>query len=231
MYESIYDKGIYFHLSNCLCLHHKVMVEEWWQHICSRHILGTWCAQLRPLRQQTLDRVWCQSSYGPSIFCLSIHAGKPIALYRTDFFTQSNCTCSTSRTRRTPYAYTSSSLTTSIHNNGERDNIQNTDNIFIFTKLIAQETYLKSVIVYTNARKEQFITWVRTPKDTTNKDNQMVPQLTNTIINSRVIYILQEFLELLTQAMVNFFLYICFLIIYISKLLPPIHRINVLKIQ
>jgi len=193
MYESSCDKGIYFHLSNCLCLHHKVMAEEWWQHICSRHFFGTWCAQLRPLRQQTLHRVCCQSSYGPLIFRLSIHAGKPIALYRTDFFTQSNCTCSTYRTGRTPYAYTSSSLTTPIHNNGERDNIQNTDNIFIFTKLIAQKTYLKSVIVYTNARKEQFITCVRTPKDTVNKDNQIVPQLTYSIINSRVICILQGF--------------------------------------
>lgn len=205
------------------------MVEEWWQHICSRHFLGTWCAQLRPLGQQTLDRVCCQSSYGPLLIVrLSI---QPTALYRTDFFTQSNSTCSTSRTGRTPYAYTSSSLTTPIHNNGERDNIQNTDNIFIFTKPTAQETYLKSVTVYTNARKEQFITWVRTPKDTTNKDNQIVPHLTHIIINSRVIYIFLGFLELLTQAMVNFFLYICFLIIYISKLLPPIHRINVLKIQ
>lgn len=208
------------------------MDEEWWQHICSRHFLGTWCAQLRPLRQQTPDRVCCQSSYGPVLIVrLSIRAEKPIALYRTDFFIQSNSTCWTSRTGRTPNAYTSSSLTTPIHNNGERDNIQNTDNVFIFTKLTAQETYLKSVIVYTNARKEQFITWVRTPKDTTNKDNQIVPQLTHTIVNSHVIYILLGFLELLTQAMVNFFLYISFLIIYISKLLPPIHRINILKIQ
>lgn len=216
VWKQLCDKGIYFHLSNCLCLHHKVMAEEWWQHTCSRHFLGTWCSQLRPLRQQTLDSVCCESSYCPLlIVCLSKHA-----LYRTDFFIQSNSTCWTYRTGRTPYAYTSSSLTIPIHNNGERDNIQNTDNIFIFTKLTAQETYLKSVIVYTNARKEQFITWVRTPKDTTNRDNQFH--------NS---HILLGFLELLTQAMVNFFLYICFLIIYISKLLPPIHRINVLKIQ
>lgn len=174
--KSIVWKGNYFHLSHCLCLHHKVLVEEWWQHISSRHFLRTWCAQLRPLMQQTLDRVCCQSSYGPLLSaCLSIHAGQPIAQNRTDFFIQSNSTCWTYRTGRTPYAYTSSSLTTPVNKNGDRDNIQNNDNIFIFTKLTAQKTYLKSVTVYTNARKEQFITWVRTPNDTTNKHNQIVP--------------------------------------------------------
>lgn len=182
-------KDISFHLSNCLCLHHKMVVKSDGNTLVPDgntlvpgHFLGTWCAQLRPLKQQTLDRVCCQSTYGPLLIVhLSIHAGKPIALNRTDFFIQSNSTCWTSRTG-TSYAYTSL-LTTPIHNNGDRDKIHNTDNIFIFKKLTVKETYLKSVTVYTNARKEQFITWVRTPKETTNKDNQIVPQLTHTIVN------------------------------------------------